>query len=109
MLIYAYYTNLTPSDKALFEKYHTYYNDLFNDILEILKEKVEHINGFPHLRMITIFNLSIRKLKMVKANILPVRLDLDIKFNSCPGLIDHKHFFPRDISFTTSPDFLIRF
>ncbi len=31
MLIYAYYKNLTPSDKALFEKCHTYHNDLFND------------------------------------------------------------------------------
>ncbi len=46
MLIYAYYTNLTPPDKGLFEKCHTYHNDLFNDILEILKEKLELIWGW---------------------------------------------------------------
>ncbi len=70
MLIDAYYNNLTPSDKALFEKCHTYHNDLFNDVPKILKEKLEHIYWYPHLRMITIINLSIRELKMVKANIL---------------------------------------
>ncbi len=38
MLIYSYYNNLT-ADKALFEKCDTYHNDLFNDVLKILKEK----------------------------------------------------------------------
>ncbi len=105
MLIYAYYNNLTPSDKALFEKCHTYHNDLFNDVLKILKEKLKHIYGHPHLRMITIFNLSIPELKMVKADILLVGLDLDIDFKSYPGLIDHKPFFPREISFTNKSRF----
>ncbi len=105
MLIYAYYNNLTPSDKALFVKCHRYHNNLFNDVLKILKDKLEHIYGYPYLRMITIFNLSIHELKMVKANLLPVGLDLDIDFKSYPGLIDHKHFFPRDISFTNKSRF----
>ncbi len=94
MLIYAYYNNLTPSDKASFEKCQAYLNDLFNDVLRILKEKLEHIYGYPHLRMNTISNLSIHELKVVKANILTVGLDLDIDFKSYPGLIDHKLFFP---------------
>ncbi len=55
--------------------------------------------------MITIFNLSIHELKIVKANLLPVGLDLDINFKSCPGLIDHKLFFPRDISLTNKSRF----
>ncbi len=50
MLLYAYYTNLTPPDKALLEKSHAYHNQLFNDVLEILKDKLEHIYGYPHLR-----------------------------------------------------------
>ncbi len=45
MLIYAYYNNLTPSDKALFVKCHRYQNALFNDVLKILKDKLEHIYG----------------------------------------------------------------
>ncbi len=94
MLLYAYYTNLTLPDKALFTKCHRYHNQLFNDIPEILKDKLEHIYGYPHLRMITIFNLSIHELKMVKANLPSVRLDLGFNFKSYPGLIDHKHFFP---------------
>ncbi len=43
MLIYAYYNNLTPSDKTLFIKSHTYHNNLFNDVLKILKEKLERL------------------------------------------------------------------
>ncbi len=35
MLLYAYYTNLTPTDKASFEKCQAYHNQLFNDIIEI--------------------------------------------------------------------------
>ncbi len=105
MLIYAYYNNLTPTDKALFVKCHRYHNNLFNDVLKILRDKVVHIYGYPYLRMITIFNLSIHELKMVKANLLPVGLDLDIDFKSSPGLIDHKLFFPRDISFTNKSRF----
>ncbi len=34
--------------------------------------------------------LSIRELHMVKDNIIPVALDLDIDFQANPGLIDHK-------------------
>ncbi len=52
-----------------------------------------------------IFNLSIRELKMIKANLLPVGLDLDIDFKSYPGLINHKLFFPCDISFTNKSRF----
>ncbi len=55
--------------------------------------------------MITIFNLSIRELKMVKPNLLPVGLDLDIDFKSCHVLIDHKPFCPHDISFTNKSRF----
>ncbi len=104
MLLYAYYTNVTPTDKALIKKCHAYHNQLFNDILEILKEKLEHIYGFHHLRMVTIFNLSICELKMVKSNLLLVGLNLDIYFKSYPGLIDHKLFFPT-ISFTNKSRF----
>ncbi len=94
MLIYAYYTNLTPNDKALYAKCHSFHNDLYNDIFEILKKKLGPTYGIPYLRMFTIMNLSIRELRMVKDNLLPVGLDLDIDFKAYPGLIDHKHFFP---------------
>ncbi len=104
MLLYAYYTNLTANDKAIFEKCHPYHNELFNDVLEILTEKLGHIYGFPYLRMITILKLSIRELKMFKANLLPVGLDLNIDFKSYPGLIDHKLFFPA-LSFTNKSKF----
>ncbi len=43
MLLYTYYTNLTPTDKALFVKCQVYHNQLFKDVLEILKDKLEHI------------------------------------------------------------------
>ncbi len=77
--------------------------------LRFWKDKLEHIYGYPYLRMITIFNLSICELKMVKANLLPVRPDLNIDFKSCPSLIDHKHFFPSDISFTNESRFSYSF
>ncbi len=76
-----------------------------NDVLKILKDKLEHIYGYPYLRMITIFSLSIRELKMVKADLLPVGHDLDINFKLCPGLIGQKLFFPCDISFTNKSRF----
>ncbi len=41
MLLNTYYINLTPTNKALFEKCHAYHNKLFNDVLEILKDKLE--------------------------------------------------------------------
>ncbi len=104
MLLYAYYTNLTPTDKAFFKKCDAYHNQLFKDVLKILKEMLEYIYGFPHLRMVTIFNLSMRELKMVKATLLPGVLDLDIEFKSYPGLIDHKLFFP-PIRFTNKSTF----
>ncbi len=99
------YNTVTPSDKALFVKCHQYHNDLFNDVLKILIDKLEHIYGYPYLRMIKIFNLSIHELKMVNVNLLPVELDLDIDFKSYPCLIDHKLFFPHDISFTNKSRF----
>ncbi len=44
--------------------------------------------------------MSVCELKIVIDNILPVGLDLDIHFQSYPGLIDHNLFFsaisPRD-------------
>ncbi len=84
-------------------------HDLFNDVLKILKDKLEHIYGYPYLRMIMIFNFSIRELKIIKANLLPVGLDLDIDFKLCPGLIDHKRFYPCDISFTNKSRFSYSF
>ncbi len=60
MLVYAYYTNLTPIDKALYKKCNSYHNELFNDVLKILTENLGHIYGFPYLRMITILKLSIQ-------------------------------------------------
>ncbi len=93
------YTNLTPKDKALFEKCHSYHNELFNNVSEILTEMLGPIYGFPLLRMITILKLSIHELKMVKANLQPVGLHLNIDFKSYLGLIDHKLFFPA-LSFT---------
>ncbi len=66
MLLYAYYTSLTPVDTALFEKCHSYHNELFNDILEILTEKLEHIYGFPYLRMVTFSNFPFTSSKWSK-------------------------------------------
>ncbi len=113
LLIYAYYTNLTSKDKALFEKCHSHDNDILeiltdNDILEILTDILTEMlgpnYGFPHLIMITILKLPIRELKMVKTNLLPVGLDLDIDFKLYPGLINHKLFFPA-LSFTNKSKF----
>ncbi len=39
-------------------------------------------------------SLSIRQLKMVVDNQLPLSLDLDIDYSRYPGPVDHKIFFP---------------
>ncbi len=89
MLTYAYYTILTPKDKSLYKKCYIFHNDLYNDVFEILKNKLGNIYGISHLRVFTIHELHV-----VKDSLLPVGLDLDIDFKVYPGLIDHKHFFP---------------
>ncbi len=53
MLIYAYYTNLTSHDKALYEKCHSFHNDLYSPIY-----------GISHLRLFTILKLSIQELNI---------------------------------------------
>ncbi len=93
MLTYAYYTNLTPHDKSLYAKCHSFPNDLDNDVLKILIDKFGSTYGIPHLRLFTILKLSIRELKMGRDNILHVGLDLNLDFKSYPGLIDHALFF----------------
>ncbi len=59
-----------------------------------LSLKLGPIYGTYHLKTVTLPKLSVRELKMVTDNILPVGLDLDIDFQSYPDLIDHKLFFP---------------
>ncbi len=54
MLIYAYYTNLMSYDNALYVKCHSFHNDLYNDVLKIIIDKLGPIYGIPHLRLFTI-------------------------------------------------------
>ncbi len=94
MLIYAFYENLTKSDKILFTKCHTIHNTLYKEACKLLSLKLGPMYGTPHLKSFTLPKLSVRELRMVIDNILPVGLDLDIDFKDYPGLIDHKPFFP---------------
>ncbi len=94
MLIYAFYQNLTKSHKFLFSKCHEIHNNLYQDAYEKLSLKLGPIYGTYHLKTVTLPKLSVRELKMVIDNILPVGLNLDIDFQSYPGLINHKLFFP---------------
>ncbi len=94
MLTYAYCTTLTPKDKLLYEKCHTFHNNLYNDVFEILKNILGNIYGIPHIRMFPIRKLSIHELSMVRDLLLPVGLDLDIDYKAYPGLINHKLFSP---------------
>ncbi len=60
---------------------------------EILKKKLRNVYGIPHQCIFTMMNLSIHKRRMVKDNLIPVGLDLDINFKAYPGQIDYKLFF----------------
>ncbi len=40
MLRYSFYTNLTPYDKALYAKCHSFHNNMYNDALKILMDKL---------------------------------------------------------------------
>ncbi len=94
MLIYAYYENLTKSDKILFTKCHTIHDKLYKEAYKLLSVKLVPIYGTPHMKSFTLTKLSARELQMVIDNILPVGLDLDIDFKAYTGLRDHKLFFP---------------
>ncbi len=94
MLIYAFYQNLTKSNKAMFSKCHEIHNILYQDAYQKLSLKLGPIYGTYHLKTVILPKLSVRELKMVIDNILPVGRDLDIDFQSYHGLIDQKLFFP---------------
>lgn len=81
--------------KILYTKCHSLHNELYKDAFEILPDKLGPIYWIPDLHLFTILKLSLRQLRMVKVNILPVGLDLDIDFKVYHGLIDHKLFFPQ--------------
>ncbi len=98
LFINAYYMNLTPGDKILYKKCHAFHNDLYSDVFRILTTKLGDIYGIPHLQITTIKRLSIREVRMVKASLILIALDLDIDFKANPALIDRKLFF-RSISF----------
>ncbi len=90
MLEYTYYDNLSPADKTLFQKCHTFHNELYHDVFQILKQKLLKI----YIWQTTMKKLSVHELCMIRASLLAVALDLDIDFHDNPGLIDHKLFFP---------------
>ncbi len=43
MLEYAYCINLSPADKTLFQKCHTFQNELYHYVFQILKQKLVKI------------------------------------------------------------------
>ncbi len=82
MLIYTYYTNLMSHGKVLYAKYHSFHNDLYNDVLKILIDKLGPIYGIPGC--LPYWNcLKLKELKIVWDNLLPVGLYLDLDFKSC--------------------------
>ncbi len=80
--------------KAMFSKCHENHNTIYQDAYDILYLKLGSIYGSYYLKTFTLPKLSVRELKMVIDNILHVGLNLDIDFQSYPGLIDLKLFFP---------------
>ncbi len=86
--------NLTSDQKQIFQKCHRHRNDLYKRVLAILLIKLKCIYTLMELLYKVLDSLSIRKLKMVIDDCLPVSLDLDIDYRAYPGPVDHKIFFP---------------
>ncbi len=86
---YAYYTNLSLSHKSLHRRCHTLHNNLYHIVFQILKKKFENVYSIFYIWKFIIKKLSVRELDMVKDNVLPVALDLDIDFKANQGLIYH--------------------
>ncbi len=94
MLEYAYYNNLSLTDKCHFHKYHILHNEVYHDVFQILKHKFVNIYNIFYIWQTTMKKLSVPELHMICASILPVALYLGIDFQDNTGLIDHKLFFP---------------
>ncbi len=95
MLEYAYYHNLSSTDKLLFQKCNIQHNELYHDVFQILKKKlVNNVYSIFHIWQSTMKKLSVHELHMVHDSLIPVALDLDIEIQANPGLIDRKLFFP---------------
>ncbi len=99
MLKYAYYQNLTSSDKILHQKCHTRHNDLYYDVFQILKKKFVNVYSIFHIWLSVMKKHSVQELHMIRDSVITVALDLKIDFQANPGLIDHKLPFPT-ISYT---------
>ncbi len=93
-LVYAYYHNLASDQKLIFENCHRCHNDLYKQVLAILRIKLKGIYTLTELLNKVLGSLTIRQLKMIIDNRIPVSLDLDIDYSAYPGPVDHKIFFP---------------
>ncbi len=87
MLEYAYYNNLSFADKSLFHKCHTFHNELYHDVFQILKETFVNIYSIFYIWQTTMKKLLVCELCMIRASVLHVALDLGIDFQDNPGLI----------------------
>ncbi len=80
ILEYAYYTNLSSINKSLFCKCHTFYNELYHDVFQILKQKLHKVYSIFYIWQSTLTELSVCELHIDRSSVLPVVLDLDIDF-----------------------------
>ncbi len=89
---YAYYSNLLPSEKSLYQRCHTLHNELYHEVFQILKHKFLNLYSIFYIWHFVLRKLSVSELYMVRANVFPVALDLDIDFQINPFLINFKLF-----------------
>ncbi len=91
-LVYAYYQNVASDQKIIFENCHRGHNDLYKQVLTILRIKLKGIYTLTVLLNNVLGSLSIRQLKMKIDNCFPVSLDLDIDYSAYPGRVDLIYF-----------------
>ncbi len=69
ILEYAYYNNLSLADKCLFHKCHTFHNELFHDVFQILKDKFVNIYSIFYIWQTSKKKLSVCELHMIYASV----------------------------------------
>ncbi len=93
VLRYAYYNNLAPIQKIIYQKCHRHCNELYKRVLAI-RVKLNGIFTFTELLNKLMSSLTIRQLKMSVDNRLLVSLDLNNDYSRYSWPVDHKMFFP---------------
>ncbi len=62
---YAYYNNLSLTDKCLFRKCHALHNELYHDIFQILKDNFVNIYSIFYIWQTTMKKLLVCELHMI--------------------------------------------